>query len=675
MKLNRILVSLLAILLTTCFSMTLRSQDKPSLLTKGKTVSALLKTEEKQKYVVNLEANQFAFFVLQQKGVDAMITTISPDGKKIEDFDSPNGRKGPEYITLFTEKKGNYTLEVTSLEKDGHQGNYDLTFEKLEPKGATPQKLIDQLFTGWSDPNLPGAAVGVAKDGNIVFAKGYGSADPEHNIPITKASVFHIASVSKQFTAFAILLLESEGKLSINDDIRKYIPEVPDFGKVITLNHLLHHTSGLRDQWDLLGMAGWRLDDIITKEQILRLVNKQRDLNFNPGDEFLYCNTGFTLLAEVVERVSGQTFAEYTRTHIFEPLRMSHTLFYDDCEKLVKNRAYSYYIDSTGVKKSILSYSTVGATSLFTTVEDLSRWAMNFENPVVGKDMIAKMNMRGILNNGDTTGYAMGQGIGVYKGLRMISHNGADAGYRSALYRFPDQRFSVNVLSNLANFDPSGMAIKIADIFLKDKEKKDEPKKEPEIKTVSVTQVESKNIKVDHDSLAAYCGSYELYPGAIAVISLDGDNLVVEAPKLVRTTMVPVSTAVFDVNAVRARTTFKRDGTGKIDRILVAMNGEEHICKRIADFDPAKVDLKEYTGAYFSPELNTTYEFVSKEGKLIARHFRTGDVQLLNGKADFFTGDRFYFYNVTFTRDSNNAITGCKVSSGRARNLKFDKVN
>ena len=239
---------------------------------------------------------------------------------------------------------------------------------------------------------------------------------------------------------------------------------------MITLNQLLHHTSGLRDQWDLLAMAGWRLDDIITKDQILRLVSQQKELNFTPGDKFNYCNTGFTLLAEVVARVSGQTFAEFTRTHIFEPLKMTHTLFYDDCEKIVKNRAYSYHADSTGMKKSILSYSNVGATSLFTTAEDLSQWAINFENPVVGKDVIKKMNTRFVLNNGDTISYAMGQSIDKYKGLNVRAHDGADAGYRSSLYRFPDQKFSVNVLSNLASFNPSGMAVKIADIYLKDKE-------------------------------------------------------------------------------------------------------------------------------------------------------------------------------------------------------------
>jgi len=674
MKLKKSIIILFGFLMTFCFSVSMKSQDKQAELKRGIRVSELLKTGEKHKYIVKLEAAQFAFFRLEQKGVDAIITTYDPEGKKIQDFDSPNGNNGPEFILLFSDKKGAYMLDVISLDKKGSQGNYEITWERLEPKGSTPQRLIDQLFTAWNDPQSPGAAVAVARDSKIIFKKGYGSADPEHNILITPKTVFHIASVSKQFTAFSILLLEKQGKLSVNDDVRKYIPEVPDFGKVITLNQLIHHTSGLRDQWDLLAMAGWRLDDIITKDQILRLVSKQNELNFYPGEEFLYCNTGFTLLAEVVARVSGQTFADFTRTNIFEPLKMTNTLFYDDCEKIVRNRAYSFHTDSTGIKKSILSYSTVGATSLFTTVEDLCLWAMNFENPVAGKDIILKMNERGILNKGDTISYAMGQVIGVYKGLKFISHNGADAGYRTALFRFPDQKFSVNVLSNLASFDPAGMALKITDIYLKDKEVTESPKKVAEVRTETKGTPDNINVKIDHDTLLAYCGQYELQPGFVATFSVEDDNLFVEAPGLSKTPVIPVSSITFDVNQVSARVTFIKDGSDKITGIKVLMNGVENNALRLPDFDPAKVILAEFTGDYFSPELSTTYSFVVESGKLIARHFRTGDIHLAPVRDDYFTGDQWYFGNVEFLRNNNNKITGCRVSTGRVRNLKFEKV-
>jgi CubicO group peptidase (beta-lactamase class C family) len=671
MKTQKLQGLFLCIIFLFQFSNPLKSQDKQVELKKGIPVSDLLKAGEKHRFKVSLEANMFAFFSLLQDGVDAMITTIDPEGKKIQSFDSPNGRKGPEPVTLFSGKKGTYVLEVTALEEKGHVGKYSLTWFKSEPKGTTPEKQIDQLFSAWNRIESPGAAVAVEKEGKIIYKKGFGSAELEYDIPITPKTVFHIASVSKQFTCFSILLLEKQQKLSINDDIRKYIPEVPDFGKVITLNHLMHHMSGLRDQWELLAMAGWRLDDIITKDQIIRMVSRQKELNFNPGNEFLYCNTGFTLLAEVVARVSGQTFPEFTRTHIFEPLKMNNTLFYDDCEKIVKNRAYSFYSDSTGYKKSNLSYSNAGATSLFTTAEDLCYWAGNFENPVVGdKDLINRMNLRGVLNKGDTITYAMGQDIGKYKGLRIISHGGADAGYRSFLVRFPDQKFSVNVLSNLASFDPGSMAFKIADLYLKDKEVEPAPKKE---QTAIKASTESEEVKIDHDVLVSYCGQYEWQPGIFVTISMENDHLYVSAPEVPKTLMKAVTTTDFDVKAVQAKVTFMVD-SGRVSKMKVNMNGGERFIMKIPATNPANVNMQEYTGDYYSEELSTTYTLVVESGKLIARHFRTGDINLSSTGQDQFSGNRWYFGKVVFNRDSNGKIAGLKVSGGRVRNLKFDKI-
>jgi CubicO group peptidase (beta-lactamase class C family) len=644
-----------------------KGQEKQVELKKGVLYSDLLRKDAGHRYTVRLDANQFAYFNLVQQGIDARITTYDPDGNKMEEFDSPNFRNGDEPVTLFSDKKGIYVLEVTSIDKNDQEGKFELTWLKLEPKGNTPEKQIDQLFTEWNNLQSPGAAVAVAKEGRIIFQKGYGSAELEYNIPITPGTVFHIASVSKQFTAFAILLLEKEGKLSINDDIRKYIPEVPDFGRVITLNHLLHHTSGLRDQEELLAMAGWRLDDNITTEQILRLVSRQKELNFDPGDRMLYCNTGFTLLAEVVARVSGMSFAEFTHTHIFEPLKMTHTLFYDNCEMLVRNRAYSFYADTSGYKKRNLNYSTVGATSLFTTAPDLCLWSMNFEHPVVGKEIIKRMAERGILNNGDTIDYAMGQSTGTYKGLKFFAHGGSDAGYRATLLRIPGEHFSVNVLSNLASFNPWALALKITDLYLKDKEVGESPKK-------ALPKADSTTVEVDPAVLDSYCGKYKLQTGLIATISSDGKMLYAEAPGHTKTTMTPISETEFFAKAMSATVTFSKDENGKVYKILVNMGGQEITAWRLPDFDPLALKLTELTGDFYSPELNTTYTFVVESGKLIARHFRTGDVTLTPLKTDIFSGDRWYFSQVEFIRDGNNAITGCKVGNGPVRNLKFDKV-
>ena len=283
-----------------------------------------------------------------------------------------------------------------------------LIFLLLTPLGVLSQNLpdsivskIDSVFKSYTR-TTPGCAIAIVKKGNVVFQKGYGSANLEYSIPIEPTTIFHIASESKQYVAFCMLLLQKEGKLSIDDDIRKYLDYVPDFGHKITIRHLIYHTSGLRDQWQLLANAGWQLDDVITQEHVIKLVSKQRALNFTPGDEWMYCNTGYTLMAEIVKKVSGLTLRQYTEKNIFMPLGMKDTHFHDNYQELVPGRAYSYTPNVfRKFEHAVLSYSIVGATSLFTTVLDEVKWLQNFETGTVGgKDLVEKMHEVGVLNNG-----------------------------------------------------------------------------------------------------------------------------------------------------------------------------------------------------------------------------------------------------------------------------------
>ena len=364
---------------------------------------------------------------------------------------------------------------------------------------------MDTLFEQIIRNDSPGAAVSVIKDGSIIYKNGYGIANMEYDIRITPSTIFHVASVSKQFTTFAIAILADQGKLLLDDDIHKYLPEVPDFGKKINICHLIYHTSGLRDQWELLTLAGWRDDDVITQEHIMKMVRNQKELNFDPGDEYSYCNTGYTLLAEIVERVSGQSFREFTRVNIFEPLGMQNTHFHDDHEMIVKNMAYSYSSDGNGgFKKSVLNFANVGATSLFTTVEDLAKWLDNFDKKIVGgASIINQMLQKGKLNNGKEIDYAFGLAIGEYRGLKTFGHSGGDAGYRSHVVCFPDQKFCVVVLSNLGSFSPSDLAMRVSDVYLADQLAPIKPKEELKEETK-----EQQPVEVNLASLDEYVGSY-----------------------------------------------------------------------------------------------------------------------------------------------------------------------
>ena len=294
---------------------------------------------------------------------------------------------------------------------------------------------VDDIFKEFAAPGSPGCAVGAYQGTRVVHRGAYGMANLDHDVRLSSSSVFHVASVSKQFTATAILLLAADGKLSLDDEVRKFIPELPDFGQRITIRQLAHHTSGIRDQWDLLGLAGWRYSrDLITDDDVLQMLAKQKDLNFTPGERHLYSNSGYTLLAVVVSRASGKPFREFTTERIFKPLGMTSTFFRNSFNEVVKGQAYGYARDGAGFRLSVTNFDTAGATSLMTTVEDLAKWHANFDSGAIGgQAMLAALLTRGVLNDKRSIDYALGISHGIYRGVTTVSHGGADAGYRSVL--------------------------------------------------------------------------------------------------------------------------------------------------------------------------------------------------------------------------------------------------
>ncbi|MCU0425887.1 MAG: beta-lactamase family protein [Candidatus Kapabacteria bacterium] len=337
-------------------------------------------------------------------------------------------------------------------------------------------RKIDSLFASYNE-KTPGVAVAVVHNGKVVFSKGYGMANLSHNIPITPQTVFNLASVSKQFTAFTIYLLESEGRLSFEDDVRKYIPELPVYEAPIKIKYLLAHISGLRDHGALASIAGeYYLADLRTTEQNLKLLVKQKALNFKPGTAFGYCNSNYTLLAEIVHRITGKTFADYTNEKIFAPLGMKNTQVADTYETVVNNMAESYHRRNGKYFRTPLMESNPGPSNLLTTIEDLSKWVLNFENPVVGNAQLIKaFNEPSYLDNGkkvivrlidgDTIFHAKGQNVWKHKGANILSHGGHTAAFRTHLGRFPDQRVSIIQLSNDEDHEDLGGAWDIADYY------------------------------------------------------------------------------------------------------------------------------------------------------------------------------------------------------------------
>ena len=533
---------------------------------------------------------------------------------------------------------------------------------QTQPQPSTAAQ-VDKLFETWNKTTSPGCALSVMKDGRIIYKRGYGMADLDHDVVITSSSVFHVASMSKQFTAASILLLAQEGKLALDDEARKYIPELPDFGVRITIRHLIHHISGLRDQWDLLGLAGWRYSlDLITDEDVLSVMSRQKDLNFRPGDRYLYCNTGYTLLAQIVKRVSGQSFRAFTTARIFEPLGMKNTHFRDDHAEIVKGMAYGYVPSFDTFKLSITNFDTVGATSLLTTVEDLALWDENFYNPRVGsRQLISQMLEPGKLNNGEALDYAFGLTLGKYKGLNFVDHGGSDAGYRSDLIRFPDQHFSVACLCNLS-INPSQLARQVADIYLA-KELKPDPAK-PEEPAAKLTEAQ----------LAGKVGIYYNPDGdVVRRIILQGGSLrALQGVAGTGVELKPLSDTRFRPVGQAVEIRLEPVGAGAMRWIDVPDSGAKPIAyERAEEFKPTPAQLADYVGQYQSDEIEPNYRMAIRDDRLVLERMKSGPSPLAPAIKDLFTNP---LGNIRFVRDSQGKVTGFILNRGRILNFRFKKA-
>jgi CubicO group peptidase (beta-lactamase class C family) len=530
-------------------------------------------------------------------------------------------------------------------------------------------KKIDGLFALWNNAKTPGCSIGIVRDDSLIYAKGYGMSNLEYDIPITPATIFHMASVSKQFTAYSIVLLARQGKLSLDDDIHKYLSWFPDLKHKITIRNLLNHTSGIRDQWQLLAISGTRLDDVITQDQIIKILSKQQALNFNPGDEYSYSNSGFTLLAEIVKSVSGQTLRKFTDSAIFKPLGMVDTHFHDDYTEIEKNRSYSYErIHNMHFANAILSYSNDGATSLFTNIGDMSKWLMNFYSHQVGdqKD-IEQLTTKGKLNNGKELQYACGIVVDTYKGWRRFSHNGADAGYRTSISVFPDLKLGFIVFSNLGEFNPSGRADKMADIFIKDSSTKKavEPSVEPET---------GKSILADTQRIKKIVGHYIAEDGVEFGFEFKNGNLFWQPhnesylmAKGLKDSFVvskfPEVKFVFSVSS--AKDSIAAEYWPANERILT---------KYIPDTNQSDKQLQAYTGIYYCPELDCKYGIQLKDHHLWLTNNKYNDTRLTLIGENHLTDDYWWIDHLLVIRNNRNEIQGFEVSSGRIMHLKFNKI-
>ncbi len=511
-----------------------------------------------------------------------------------------------------------------------------------------PDTAIDALFSSWNSAT-PGCAVGVSHDGRILLERAYGMADLEHGVANRPDTIFEAGSVSKQFTAAAVLLLAEDGKLSLDDPVRKYIPELPESAAAITIRQMLHHTSGLRDWGNVAWIGGWpRGTRIHTHDHVLDILSRQEALNFEPGTRWSYSNSGYNLAAILVSRVAGEPFADFTRKRIFEPLGMTRTSWRDDFSRIVPGRAIAYARVGDRYALDMPFENIHGNGGLLTTVGDLLRWNQNFTTRTVGgPDFVATMEASGRLASGEETGYGFGLGEGRHRGLQEFRHSGSTGSYRAFLSRFPSPHVSVAVLCNAGDSTPRQTLHAVADLYLADVLKPEAPPKPTQLTGAQ---------------LDAIAGLYRNFDrgNTIAVVR-DGDRLRLEdgtplvALSPLKLTDGDGSFMVFD-------------GSG--GALLEEGSGPPDLFEQVPAAHPTLAELESLAGRYASAEAETEFVARVREGRLELTQRPATVYPLRPLYADAFDCD---IGTIIFRRDARGAVIGLSVSQDRVWDLRFHR--
>ena len=526
-------------------------------------------------------------------------------------------------------------------------------------------KQVDELFSEWDKTNSPGCVIAIIYNGKIVYKHGYGMANLELNVPLTSLSVFYLASVSKQFTAMAIGLLVEDEKIALTDDIRKYLPELPDYGDPITIEHLIYHTGGIRDYLELGNLVGKRMEDVWREDETMKVIARQKELNFPPGDQFFYSNSGYVLLAVIVKRITGKSLGEFADENIFQPLDMENTVFKGDHKLIIKNRVSGYSRRPDGdFTNEYHNLQTVGDGGLYTNVDDLFLWDQNFYNNKLGKGtqgLIDLLYTTTPLNDGTDQKYAFGLMHHTYRGLKVLQHGGDLNGARTQMTRFPDQKFTVICLSNLGDFNPGKMVFEIVDIYLADylEPKEDDPSPEA--------------IKLTGQELASKVGLYHsTKTGMTRRVEIEDGKLIIPLMKELTLTMLPLDKNRFNVVGFPVEIVFKSIKGGERLQMSEVFGNEPTITyESTVVADPIPDELTAYIGRYHSDELDTDYILEIEDDQLVLKHSRIDDNILRPTVKDGFSGNGI---DIIFMRDDQNIISNFRLYSFGARNIHFVRM-
>ncbi|HEX8289075.1 MAG TPA: serine hydrolase [Pyrinomonadaceae bacterium] len=563
---------------------------------------------------------------------------------------------------LFIRKIIAAFLFINGFTSANISGQQHLT-ANFTPSETEATKKVDVFLAQWDKNDMPGCSVGAVKEGKIVYKRAFGMANLDYDVPNTTSTLFNLASVSKPFTAMSVALLAQQGKLSLDDDIRKYVPEMPKYDETITIRHLIHHTSGIREYQALVLFGGLGADNAYSDKEILNMLARQKNISFKPGSKYQYSNSNYHLLGIIVARVSGKSLRAFAEENIFKPLGMKNTLYFDNRFEVVKNRATGYNV---GPDKSIRARSSlfdlVGGGGVLTTVEDLYLWTENYYEPKVGnKELIQLLTTPGTLSSGEKMTYAFGVWRHEYKGLPVIEHSGNMFGFRAKIFSFPEQKFTAIALCNNMAILPSAIVNKLSDIYLEGQLKSEVPnqKKAAESLPPAVTLTEKEALR--------YPGIYaSKESGTVFRLSFENGKLINSGLLQYKALLVPIAENRFVMVADNNKFELipKLSVTGAVSEIKIIRNGgKPDVFVPVKPPLDSPQQLSEYAGTYYSDELDADYKLSLEGNNLVLQISEDRSPQLSAAYADVFTtaGGQI---NLTFTRNEKGKIAGFVFNSG-----------
>lgn len=650
-----------------CVGPTLSAQ---SSLTVGRAVRASLPRGDTARYLVDADSGSIIRVAVDQVSTNVGVRVLGPQRNVLGGVNA--AVRGPERLQVETRAKGMYQVQVISV--DSTPGDFVITLNAREAISTDPKKFVDQLLAPWDRRDGPGAAAAVWRGGRTLFAKGYGMANLTYDIPFTATTPTNIGSTSKQFTAFAVMLLVEDGKLSLDDNVRSFFPELPDFGTPVTVRNLLTHTSGYREIFDALLMAARRIDegDFVSRSEMIGLIQRQPSLQNAPGEEFIYNNSSYMLLSMLIERVAKRPFSDFMSQRVFGPIGMTHTVVRADRHVSVRGATTGYTRAANGEWRDLGDLpSSIGAGGIYTTLGDLQKWTENLAHPRIGSVQgIRQMMTPFTLANGKSTGYGFGLFVDNQGPLKRVYHRGADLSHKSNLVYYPEIDAGVTVQSNDERFSPD-LAFRIAEAFF--------PELTPRAAT-SAPVAAFDATSYDTKRFDQFAGRYTLdaSPQFLFTFSRLADSLMVQLTGQPANRLYPTSDSTFALRVVQASVMFHRGAEGKVTGLTWTQGRDQRATRLVGEpvkpWLPAASELAAFAGRYFSEELEAFYDVSVMSGRLVLTNRRTEPTVMVPGAKETFSAANRSNLTIVFERDRDGTVVGFNAGNPGARNIRFARV-